>query len=468
MRQAGTSCVARERGVVCTPTSSGARQKCLASSGPSQGRRALSGGWHGRRRLCDGLTAPVSMAVVSMAVVSLAVISLAGCSAVFPSDNNGEGLYSEFDLDIRNVTEFLQSIAAVPFASDPVIQLRQVADQKLSTELPPGTRHYLLGGVPIGAPSPNLSDDALYQAIATTALTTDCFVIRQKIDWEAFRPGGDAEPDFTNSITQLVDAARESGFTTILIELDPIVDRHNIGPLPPAIADHDFSSPAVREALTTQAIVVAETEQPDFLSLGVEINGYYESNPTDFENFVSLHKEIYDQVKAVSPDTQVMASFNLEAIQGLLVGVNEYSDHGPQWYIIEKFKPKVDAVAFSTLPFPVFYEPLQIPDDYLSRIEAQTDLPIVISEFGWHSYEASQSSETRQREYLARMIRVADKTPNVRVMAWTIIYDAAEGSIFDAFPDFKYLGMLSWDGKPKEAFSLWQALYERPYEPVED
>lgn len=405
--------------------------------------------------------------VICLAGVACLIAGIAsGCGGAAPRED-GSFPYTDFDLQIRNVTELLESVASVPFESEPVIQLRQVPQEELSLNLPPGSRHYLLGGVPIGAPSPILTEDALIRAIATTGQTVECFVIRQKIDWEAFRPGGNADPDLTNSITQLVGAARDNDFNTVLIELDPIVDRHNIGPLPPAIADHDFSSPDVREALRSMAIVVAEREQPDYMSLAVEVNGYFESNPEDFANFVSLHKEIYDEIKVVSPDTLVLASFNLEALQGLLAGVNEYSDHGPQWFLIDRFAPKADGVAFSTLPFPVFYEPSQIPDDYLSRIQEHTDLPIVISEFGWHSYEFSQSSETRQKEYLARMIRVADQTANLRVLAWTIIYDAAAGSVFDSFPDFRYLGLLTWDGQPKKGYELWQALAERPYVPID-
>ncbi len=392
----------------------------------------------------------------ALLVLGVTLLAHAGCGSQ-PTDNN------DTDISVRQLTELANN--AVPFEQDPVIQLRQVPDQKLSLDLPSGDRHYLLGAVPIGAPSPNLTTDALFRAIATVGLTAECFVIRQKIDWEAFRPGGNAVPEFTQDIVVLLNTARDNGFTRTLVELDPIVDRHHVGPLPPAIADHDFSSPDVRQALRLQALIVAQEAKPTYLSLGVEVNGYYESNPADFANFVSLHKEIYDEIKAVSPDTVVMASFNLEAIQGLLAGVNDFSNHGPQWFILDMFSPKIDAVAFSTLPFPVYYDPLQIPDDYLSRIQEHTALPIVLSEVGWHSNEDSNSNQTRQREYLARMIRLANRTANLHVLAWTIMFDAADGSVFDAFPDFKYLGLLSWEGEPKEGFSLWEALYDNPYVP---
>lgn len=389
-------------------------------------------------------------------LLSLLTMGGQGC----PTSNNDPS-----GVNVRNVTQYQSG--ALGFTEEPAIQLRQVPEQSLSHELPEGPRHYLLGAVPIGAPSPVLTDDDLIRGIATVAQTAEVFVIRQKIDWEAYRPGGHAEPDLTESIFRLWQGASESGFTKLLVELDPIVDRHNIGPLPPAIEDHDFSSPDVRQALRTQALTVAERVKPAYLSFAVEANGYFESNPADFANFVSLHKELYDEVKAVSPDTQVMASFNLEALQGLLASLGGFADHPPQWFLIDMFEPKIDAIAFSTLPFPVFFEPLQIPVDYLSRIQTHTDLPIVLSEIGWHTYAETGSTQEKQLDYLATMVRRAAVTPRLKVMAWTIMFDAADGSIFDAFPEFKYLGMLSWDGQPKASWSFWQGLHEKAYVPLE-
>jgi len=389
---------------------------------------------------------------------------LSGCAVPVPPDGAGTGQSIPDDLviNIRQLTSEVDPSELGAAVGDPVIQFKGISEVEVNTgALPPGTRHFLLGTVPIGAPSPAITDQALEEAIAFAGGTAECYVIRQKVDWEAFRPGGIAEPDFTQSIFDLLAAAEQSGFTASLVELDPIVDRHNVGPLPPAIEDQNFGSPDVREALRRQVIEVARGARPDYMSFAVEANGYFESNPDDFMNFVSLHKELYHEVKAISPETQVMVSFNLEAIQGLLSSLGGFSDHGPQWFLLDMFEPELDAVAFSTLPFPVYYEPLQIPDDYLSRIQEHTDRPIVLSEVGWTSYEGAGSDEEKQAEYLSLMTRQALRTPQLRVFAWTILFDAAEGSIFDLFPDFKFLGLLTADAMPKPAFTVYADLYFR-------
>lgn len=356
------------------------------------------------------------------------------------------------------------AVIADLLAIKPLIHLKHIPTASVSLRLPISQRHFALGAVPIGAPGPNTTDEDLKAAIIETAKVAECYVIRQKIDWEAFRPGGNATPDFTDDILRLLDLARDAGFPQTLVELDPIVDRHNVGPLPPALAGAGFGHPDVRTALRRQAIVVVTQGRPDYLSIAVEANGYFESNPEDFENFVSLHKELYDEIKSISPETQVMASFNLEGIQGLLSGIGGFADHGPQWFLLDKFEPEVDAFAFSTLPFPVFFDPVQLPDDYLSRITLHTDRPIVLSEVGWTTYAGASGSEAAQAAYLSLMSRQALHVDQLRIFAWTILFDAELGSIFDAFPAFRSLGLLEADGKPKIAWNVWRQLHAMTYE----
>lgn len=347
-------------------------------------------------------------------------------------------------------------------SGEPIIQIREMPQVFVNPIIEPTERHFALGTVPIGAPGPNMTTQRLNQAIRRAGELAECFVLRQQVDWESFRPGGGGGAPFTEDIVALVSTARASGFSLILIEIDPIVSRVALGPLPPALRGQKFGSPAIRAAMKRQAIEIATRVRPDYLSFGVEINGYFEAEPDDFLNFVSLHKEIYDSVKAISPETQVMASFNLEGIQGLFKGLNPLSDHGPQWFLLDLFEPKVDAFSFSTLPFPVFFGAVQLPDDYLSQIQDHTDRDIVLSEVGWSTAIEANSNQQQQTDYLALTARQALRFPQLRVMAWTILFDAEPGSIFDLFPAFSKLGLLEMDGNPKSALSVWTQLHDTP------
>lgn len=379
------------------------------------------------------------------------------------------------DQSMDGVTPQPQPPLMIPDSSDddpnrpiqePVIQFIDIPRVAVNSEdLPDGPRHYLLGTVPIGAPSPLITNEALIESIRFAGGVAECFVLRQRVDWEAFRPGGTGQAVFTNNIFNLLDTARASGFTASIIELDPVVDRINIGPLPPALQGKTFADPDIREAMKRQAEVVALVGRPTYLSLAIEINGYFEANPDDFANFVSLHKEIYEELKPLVPEVQFMASFNLESIQGRLSRITKFGNHPPQWFLIDQFEPQLDAVGFSTLPFPVFYEPLQMPTDYISRIQDFTDRPIVLSEIGWTTAAESNSNEQLQLDYLSLMMRQAERTPNLRVMAWTIMFDAIDGSIFDLFPEFKFLGLLTANGIPKPAFTVWGRRFEQGVDP---
>jgi len=357
-------------------------------------------------------------------------------------------------------------LAGCPGDTDggPIIDVWTLPDAAVSLDLPVSKRQCLLGITPMGAPNPETTQADLLAAVRLAGGLAELIVIRQRVDWEAYRPGGNAPASLTDDLLNLLEMARSAGMTKCLVELDPVVSRHEIGPLPPVLEGHDFSSPDVRHALLKMAEQVALRGQPDYLSFAVEINGYYESHPEDFENFVTLHKELYDVVKRISPKTQIMASFNLEAIQGLLKGVTEYGNHGPQWFLIDRFEPKIDAVAFSTLPYSVYYSPLLLPDDYLSRIANHTSRPFVLSEVGWTTSQDVSSDELKQAQYLSLMTRQALPIPQLQVFAWTIMTDPPPGTLFDEFPTFMYLGLFDVNGEPKTALDVWTQFLEMPVE----
>ena len=168
----------------------------------------------------------------------------------------------------------------------------------------------------------------------------------------------------------------------------------------------------------------------------------------------------------MAPEIQITVAFNYEALQGLFAGTEEYAADGPRFFLIDMFEPKVDAVAFSTLPWPVFPSPVNMPDDYISRIQQYTAHPILLSETGWTTTDVVDSNETMQMEYVAVMARQAMRTPQVELMAWSIAADPPPGTVFDEFPTFLNLGLFRQNGEPKPALDLWLDLLNRPYEPL--
>lgn len=327
------------------------------------------------------------------------------------------------------------------------------------------SRHYLTGVVPTAFANNDFDEGRQYFArVAASTAYGDAFVARPRMDWERWGPEGG---QFINlDLMHGISIARSGNQNTLVIEIDPVADRRHVGILPPELEGMDFSDPEVREPIKRFAAAIATQLRPQYLAISVEINAYYESNPEDFENFVTLHKETYDLVKAVNPDVQFFVAFNLEALQGFYSGQEEVATHGPQWFLIDKFEPKLDAVGFSTLPFAFYLSPLQFPEDYLSRIEKYTTRDILLTEVGWPaSPDHPLYTHETQRDYLIAMANLVERTPQTKLMTWTNMFDAEPDSATLVTPSFKILGLFDHLDGPKPALRIWEQIHALPYQP---
>lgn len=327
------------------------------------------------------------------------------------------------------------------------------------------SRHYRTGVVPSAFANNDIDQGRQYFGrVAKSTAYGDCFVARPRMDWERWGPNGG---QYINAdLQQAVAIARLGGQKFVVLEVDPVADRRHVGILPPELEGKTFADPEVRDPVKRFAVALATQLKPDYLAISVEINGYYESNPEDFENFVTLHKETYDLVKALNPNVQFFVAFNLEALQGFFAGLDQYATHPPQWFLIDKFEPKLDAVGFSTLPFAFYITPLQLPDDYLSRIERYTTRDILFTEVGWPgSPDSPLYTLETQRDYLIAMASQMDRTKQAKLITWTTMYDAEPDSVTLITNNFKILGLYNHLDEPKPALDIWKQIHALPYQP---
>ena len=204
----------------------------------------------------------------------------------------------------------------------------------------------------------------------------------------------------------------------------------------------------VMENYINGAISYAENYQPKYLGLGTEINNLYENNPEDFIEFVGFYNQVYDAVKAVSPDTMIFMTFQLETMKGhTLWAIEEPGE--TQWWMINEFKH--DLVSFTTYPDLIYKSPKDLPEDYYSEIAEHTSKPIAFTEIGWHS-EASplgwESSPEIQAEYIERFINLTDSL-NVEMMLWSFMYDPP------SFEPFRSMGFHDSEGNSRPAWEIW-------------
>lgn len=388
---------------------------------------------------------------------SLALATLVGCPA--PSDNS-DGSEPNTPTDGDDVTD---GGSGGP-VGDPVIQSRSLTDVRINPTIPDKPRNFMLGAVAVGAAGEDFSGADLEAAIQRVSESSECIVVRPLIDWEYFRPGGtDPTSIRLNETVAIVSSARSRGLQYSLIQLDPIANRSTVSPLPAALTGQDFGDNAVRDAVRGMTVQTAQRIQPTYLSVGVEVNGYLDANPQDFENLVSLHNELYDEIKAVSPNTKVALSLHYETLLRMTAGPGQADGDEARRALIARFQ--VDVLALSSLPWPSYSNPNYVPLDYVSRVEDFSDLPIILSEIAWTTDPGSGGNEQEQVDYLAIMARAAMAAPQVELVAWAFLTDPLPGTVLDEIPSFTRIGLFTSDGVAKPAYALWQDLHARPWQP---
>lgn len=158
---------------------------------------------------------------------------------------------------------------------------------------------------------------------------------------------------------------------------------------PPGMEDATLSDPEWRAAYKQAVLDVVKASKLLYLSIGNEVNRWYErygtdeSDPNEFQHYVSLYEEIYDSVKEVSPHTKIFCTFARE-----IVDENREAD----LTVLAMFNPeKMDILVLTSYPYAVrdIKRPSDIPDDYYSRVSSyMPDKPFGFSEVCWPSIDA--------------------------------------------------------------------------------
>ncbi|MGD0765853.1 MAG: hypothetical protein ABR978_06055, partial [Dehalococcoidia bacterium] len=238
----------------------------------------------------------------------------------------------------------------------------QPTDGKEATNTPPAIRDTKAGlprSFELGLSSePSEPTSSSYEkAFALAGQVGELILIQRAPPWEEFLPGGTLSKS-TQETTQREKLLAEENRLQIFLAVDPTdpADRGKLN-LPGNLQGKNFADDSVRQAFIAYVKYVTLNYEPRYLALGVEINMYFEREPDDFANFVSLYFDAYDAVKSISPDTLVFPTFQLEAMEGLLSATGT----APEWSLLDKFGGKMDLVALSTYPSFVFKSPDAIP-----------------------------------------------------------------------------------------------------------
>ena len=225
--------------------------------------------------------------------------------------------------------------------------------------------------------------------------------------------------------------------------------------VPPGLAGATLADPAWREAWLDAALSVVRAARPRYLSLGNEVNRWYEKygaesqDPNGFQRFVSLYEETRDSVKALSPATNVFCIFARE-----VVSENRAADMA----VLDMFDPaRLDLLVLTSYPHALasVNRPSDIPDGYYLEAAARMPgKPLGFSEVAWPS-DSAFGGEAAQDSFITQLTGrlTAQQGVDLDLLGWPWLTDLTADD---------HTGLIRRDGTPKPAWLNWQQLFAGP------
>ncbi|UCD07363.1 MAG: glycosyl hydrolase 53 family protein [Candidatus Aenigmatarchaeota archaeon] len=216
----------------------------------------------------------------------------------------------------------------------------------------------------------------------------------------------------------------------------------------------DLSDSEFREMWINEARNIAWEFQPEYFSLGNEINDYFYLHPEDLDDYLSLFDEAYSAIKEVSPQTKVFVVFSYSH----LIDNN-------QWDLFDSFNERVDLIGVTTYSWKHFDDPKEIGDDYYTRLGHYTsNKPIAFTEIGWISSESKGSSEEEQARFLVRFLELT-KNMDIEMVNWLFLHEAELTGIVGSItePETGTISLKRANGRWKEVYYVWLDLKEVKY-----
>ena len=218
---------------------------------------------------------------------------------------------------------------------------------------------------------------------------------------------------------------------------------------PDHISDATLNNLDWRSLYKVSVIDVVKSVKPAYVSLGNEINRWYEKygveddNPNGFQHYVSLYNEIYDLIKDISPQTQVFCVFSRE-----IVDENREAD----LEVLKMFNySKIDILVFTTYPIAIqgINKPSDIPDDYyLVASQYMQGKPFGFSEIGWPTYDLA-GGEQAQYDFLINLSSklTINQGISLHLFMYCWIHDLEGGDT---------TGLINRNGIEKLGYNAWK------------
>jgi len=312
----------------------------------------------------------------------------------------------------------------------------------ITQKLPISERKFYIGFVPNPASAPKSTFNDIIKAYEEAREIAEISVV-----WVAKQSLGEYELLKKN---RLITAIRVYGLKPLITlnfatlkqsqnGLEYVIDAPS--GINPSLSDLEF-----RQLWKNEAKKIAQEFRPEYFSLGNEINDYFYFHPDEFETYLSLVKQVYNEIKSVCPDTKVL----------VVLSYNHLIENN-QWDMLTKLDSCVDLIGLTTYPYKKFSTPDDIPIDYYSRLKQYITKPVAFTEIGWSS--TGKNTEKIQADFLIKFLELT-KGLDIEMINWLFLHETTLTGIIAqiSHPDVTTIALKRPDGRKKEVYDIWVAL----------
>ena len=240
----------------------------------------------------------------------------------------------------------------------------------------------------------------------------------------------------------------------------------NNQPLPSDWAHLAQNDLKVKQAYLRYARAVIDFWQPDYLAINVEANIIANKSMEVWQQYLDLHRYIYEALKKDHPKLLIFASIQVEHFRGLMADATGKASL--QKEILGQLNPYQDMLALSVYPYSAQGE---FTDDYFDDFKVYKK-PIAISETGWPAesfmmfgYPTAGSQEA-QSTYLQNILHAANQNKFIFVINWVsvdyikLLEKLPKNDAMEFSKSWAYNGLWDKDFNSKKALQVWQSYYQ--------
>lgn len=244
-------------------------------------------------------------------------------------------------------------------------------------------------------------------------------------------------------------------------------------PLPKGWEGARFNDERVKTAYLNFMKRAIEYFDPDYVSIGSEVNLYAARKPEQWDEYLEFNRYIYTELKKLYPNLTVFSSIQYEWLRGLDDATRGKKDE--QVARTKEILGHSDIISLTTYKYGENNNP--ITNGYFDTVALLGTKPVAISEMGAMSSDTEvfgttlQASERDQNEFVRFILEYAQANRLLFVNNYIPIdYDELVTKLPKEFKEYEgaarawmHSGLIDTERNPKPALATWDAYFVLPF-----